>query len=127
MNIPENLRYAATHEWARLEADGTIAVGISDHAQDSLGELVFVELPALGRTLAAGEASAVVESVKAASDVYAPVAGEVVARNEALAEAPGELNKDSYATWLFRIKPAPGAGLENLMDAEAYRKSFRQA
>ena len=127
MNVPENLRYAATHEWARLDPDGTIAVGISDHAQDSLGELVFIELPVLGRTLAAGEACAVVESVKAASDFYAPVAGEVVARNEALADTPGELNKDSYAAWMFRIKPAPGARLENLMDADAYRKSFRQA
>lgn len=127
MNIPEALRYTASHEWVRAETDGTLSIGIADHAQDSLGELVFVELPETGRRLAAGEACAVVESVKAASDVYAPVAGEVVARNEALANAPNELNKDCYAAWLFRIKPAAGAGLDNLMDAQTYRKSFRGA
>jgi glycine cleavage system H protein len=127
MNVPESLRYSATHEWLRAEADGSYLVGITDHAQDSLGELVFVELPEAGRRLAAGEACAVVESVKAASDVYAPVAGEVVARNEALADAPNQVNKDPYAAWLFRIKPAAGARPENLMDAQAYRKSFGQA
>jgi glycine cleavage system H protein len=124
MNIPATLRYTASHEWVRAEADGTLSVGITDHAQDSLGELVFVELPEPGRQLAAGDACAVVESVKAASDVYAPVAGEVVARNAALAEAPNEVNKDPYAAWLFRIKPAAGASPENLMDAQAYRKSL---
>jgi glycine cleavage system H protein len=124
MNIPATLRYTASHEWVRAEADGTLSVGITDHAQDSLGELVFVELPEAGRQLAAGDACAVVESVKAASDVYAPVAGEVVARNAALAEAPNEVNKDPYAAWLFRIKPAAGASPENLMDAQAYRKSL---
>lgn len=127
MKIPEPLRYTASHEWVRREADGTLAVGITDHAQDSLGELVYIELPEAGRRLAAGEACAVVESVKAASDVYAPVAGEVVARNDALAAAPGELNKDPYAAWLFRLKPAAGAALEQLMDAQAYRNSFSQA
>ncbi len=127
MNIPEDLRYTASHEWVRREADGTLSVGITDHAQDSLGELVFVETPEPGRRLAADEACAVVESVKAASDVYAPVAGEVVARNESLADAPSEVNKDPYAAWLFRIKPAGGGGLENLMDAGAYRKSFGPA
>lgn len=127
MNIPEDLRYTASHEWVRTEADGTLSIGISDHAQDSLGELVFVELPEAGRKLAAGDACAVVESVKAASDVYAPVAGEVVARNEALAEAPNEVNKDCYAAWLFRIKPAAGARLDNLLDARTYRKGFSQA
>lgn len=127
MNIPESLRYTASHEWVRAEADGTLSVGITDHAQDSLGELVFVELPEAGRRFAAGDACAVVESVKAASDVYAPVAGEVVARNDALAEAPNGVNKDPYAAWLFRIKPAEGALPENLMDAESYRKSFSQA
>jgi glycine cleavage system H protein len=127
MNIPETLRYTASHEWVRAESDGTLTVGIADHAQDSLGELVYVELPAPGRTLAAGEACAVVESVKAAYDVYAPLAGEVVARNDALADAPNEVNKDCYAAWLFRIKPAAGARLDNLMDAETYRKSFSQA
>ena len=127
MNFPENLRYTASHEWVRQEPDGTLSVGITDHAQDSLGELVYVELPEAGRRLAAGDACAVVESVKAASDVYAPVAGDVVARNDALAEAPSDVNKDPYAAWLFRIKPAAGARLDNLMDAQTYRKSFSQA
>lgn len=127
MNIPEDLRYTASHEWVRREADGTLSVGITDHAQDSLGELVFVEMPEPGRRLAADEACAVVESVKAASDVYAPVAGEVVARNDSLADAPSEVNKDPYAAWLFRIKPAGGVGPDNLMDAAAYRKSFSPA
>jgi glycine cleavage system H protein len=126
MNIPEDLRYTASHEWVRTEADGTLSIGISDHAQESLGELVFVELPEAGRTLAVGDACAVVESVKAASDVYSPIAGEVVARNEALAEAPNAVNKDCYAAWLFRIKPAAGARLDNLMDARTYRKGFSQ-
>lgn len=127
MNFPENLRYTASHEWVRQEADGTLSVGITDHAQDSLGELVYVELPEPGRRLAAGDACAVVESVKAASDVYAPVAGEVVSRNDTLAEAPSEVNKDAYAAWLFRIKPAEAGRLDNLMDAQTYRKSFSQA
>lgn len=127
MNIPDSLRYTASHEWVRQESDGTLSVGITDHAQDSLGELVFVELPEAGRRLAAGDACAVVESVKAASDVYAPVAGEVVARNDALAQAPNEVNKDPYAAWLFRIKPADGAPLDNLVDATTYRKRFTQA
>jgi len=124
MNIPDGLRYTASHEWLREEADGTLSVGITDHAQDSLGELVFFELPAPGRQLAAGEACAVVESVKAASDIYAPVAGEVVARNDALTDSPSEVNKNPYAAWLFRIKPPAGALPDNLMDASAYRKSF---
>src|SRR5512147_2565658 len=127
MNFPDSLRYTATHEWIRQEADGTLSVGITDHAQDSLGELVFVELPEAGRRLAAGDPCAVVESVKAASDVYAPVEGEVVARNDALADAPNEVNKDPYAAWLFRIKPAAGARPDNLMDAQSYRKSLSPA
>ena len=126
MKIPESLRYTATHEWLRLEADGTIAIGITDHAQESLGELVFVEMPEAGRRLAAGESCAVVESVKAASDVYSPVAGEVVARNDALADAPNEVNKDPYAAWLFRLKPATGTDFGKLMDAAAYRKQFSE-
>ncbi len=127
MNIPDDLRYTATHEWVRVETDGTLSVGISDHAQDSLGELVYVEAPEPGRKVAAGDACAVVESVKAAADVYAPVAGEIAARNGALADAPGEVNKHPYAAWLFRIKPAPGTDLGRLMDAAAYRKSFGQS
>src|SRR5512146_3341499 len=124
MNIPDDLRYTASHEWLRAEADGTVSVGITDHAQESLGELVYVELPEVGRSLAAGDGAAVVESVKAASDVYAPLAGEVVAANTALNDAPGALNKDPYGVWLFRLRPADASALGKLLDASAYRKSF---
>lgn len=124
MNVPDTLRYTGTHEWVRKEPDGTLSVGITDHAQDSLGELVFLELPEPGRKLAAGEVCAVVESVKAASDVYAPLAGEVVAANAELKEEPGRVNKDPYGAWLFRLKPAEAADLSKLLDAAAYRKSF---
>lgn len=124
MKIPDDLRYTQTHEWVRKEADGTVSVGITDHAQDALGELVYVEFPAVGRQVLEGDACAVVESTKAASDVYAPLAGEVIAVNAALQEAPGELNKDPYGTWLFRLKPAAQADLSRLLDAEAYKKAF---
>jgi len=124
MNVPENLRYTASHEWLRAEADGTVTVGITDHAQDALGELVYVELPAPGRRLGPNEACAVVESVKAASDVYAPLAGEVVAANQALADSPGDVNRDPYAAWLFRLKPSDPAALAKLLDAAAYKKTF---
>jgi len=124
MNHPKDLKYTESHEWIRTEKDGTLTVGITDHAQDALGDLVFIELPEVGRKLAAEEACAVVESVKAASDVYAPVAGEVVAVNSAVAEAPGDLNKDPYASWLFRIKPVDGAGPAGLLDATAYEKGL---
>jgi len=124
MKHPNNLKYTESHEWIRTESDGTITVGITDHAQDALGDLVFIELPEVGRKLAAEEACAVVESVKAASDVYAPAAGEVVAVNEAVVDAPGDLNKDPYAAWLFRIKPAAGFDAGKLLDAAAYQKSF---
>lgn len=123
MNLPEDLRYTATHEWVRAEPDGTLSVGITDHAQETLGELVYVELPAAGRMLAAGEACAVVESVKAAADVYAPLAGEVVAANAALKDEPNRVNKDPYGAWLYRLKPAAGADAAKLLDADAYRKS----
>jgi glycine cleavage system H protein len=125
MNVPENLKYTASHEWVRAEADGTVSIGITDHAQDALGELVYVELPAVGRKLRAEESCAVVESVKAASDVYAPLAGEVVAANKALADAPGEVNKDPYGAWLFRLKPSDASALGKLLDAAAYQKSFK--
>ena len=125
MNVPENLKYTASHEWVRAEADGTVSIGITDHAQDALGELVYVELPEVGRKLGAEEACAVVESVKAASDVYAPLAGEVVAANEALADAPGEVNKDPYGAWLFRLRPSDASALGMLLDAAAYEKSFK--
>lgn len=123
-SIPEKLRYASSHEWMRAESDGTYSVGISDFAQEQLGDLVFLEVPEVGRELAAGEACAVVESVKAASDVYAPVAGEVVAANEGLSDALEQVNKDPYNAWLFRIKPANPADVEKLMDAAAYAKSI---
>jgi glycine cleavage system H protein len=123
MNIPETLRYSATHEWVRQEADGTLAVGITDFAQDNLGELVYVELPQPGREVAAGAGCAVVESVKAASDIYAPVAGTVTAANAAAVETPNRVNRDPYGTWLFRLQPAAGAALDALMDAAAYRAS----
>ena len=127
MKFPDDLRYAATHEWVRTEPDGTLSIGISDHAQDMLGDLVFVELPAVGRTLAAGESCAVVESVKAASDVYAPVASVVVAANTALAESPESLNRDPYGSWLFRVKPADPAAVSRLMDAATYRLGLDKA
>ena len=123
-SIPDNLRYASSHEWMRAESDGTYTVGISDFAQEQLGDLVFLEVPEVGRKLAAGEACAVVESVKAASDVYAPVAGEVVAVNEGLSDALEQVNKDPYNAWLFRIKPSNPADVQKLMDAAAYAKSI---
>ncbi|TWI57314.1 glycine cleavage system H protein [Pseudomonas duriflava] len=119
--IPAELRYAASHEWARQESDGTITVGISDHAQEALGDVVFIELPEVGKTLAAGQEAGVVESVKAASDIYAPVSGEVIAINEALADAPEQVNADAYAAWFFKIKPNDPAELDKLLDAEGYR------
>lgn len=121
MSIPADLKYTKSHEWARLEADGTVSVGITDHAQELLGDMVFVENPVLGRRLNAGEECAVVESVKAASDVYAPIAGEVVAANEALEGSPDLLNKDPYGAWMFKIKPADAGDLSGLMDAAAYQ------
>lgn len=120
MNVPDDLKYTKSHEWVRQEPDGTLSVGITHHAQDLLGDMVFVENPTVGRQLAAGEECAVVESVKAASDIYAPVAGEVVAVNEAVEAAPDSLNKDPYAAWMFRLRPADG-GLNGLLDAVAYR------
>ncbi len=122
-NTPAELRYAASHEWARLEADGSVSVGITDHAQAALGDVVFVELPDLGRQFAAGEQAGVVESVKAASDVYAPLAGTVIAVNEALADAPESVNAEPYGAWFFKLKPASVAELEQLLDAAAYQAS----
>ncbi len=122
MNVPAQLKYVDTHEWLRAEADGTVTIGITDHAQEALGDLVFVELPAVGRKLAVGEACAIVESVKAASDVYAPIAGEVVAVNEAVPAAPESLNTQPYEAWLFRVRPADPKALAGLLDAAAYEK-----
>ena len=120
MNIPTHLKYAKTHEWARLDADGLVTVGISDHAQEALGDIVFLELPKIGSQLKAGQECAVVESVKAASDIYAPVAGEVVATHQAAVDAPELVNQDAYANWLFKLKPTNPAELDALLDAAGY-------
>lgn len=122
MNIPADLKYTPSHEWVRLEADGTATVGITDHAQEALGDIVFLELPEIGRQVEAGKECAVVESVKAASDIYAPVAGEVVARNDAAVDAPESVNQDAYAAWLFKLRPVNPADLGGLLDAAAYEK-----
>jgi glycine cleavage system H protein len=122
-SIPADLKYLESHEWARAEADGTVTVGISDHAQGALGDLVFVEVPDVGRTLTKGGAAAVVESVKAASDVYSPISGEVVAINDALSASPELVNQDPYGSgWLFKVKPSNSAEMSQLLDASAYGK-----
>ena len=122
MSIPADLKYTPSHEWVRVEADGTLTVGITHHAQDLLGDMVFIETPATGRTLAKGEECAVVESVKAASDVYAPVAGEVIAANAEVEASPESVNKDAYSAWMFKLKPANAADVAGLLDATAYQK-----
>jgi len=120
-HTPAELKYASSHEWVRLEEDGTVTVGISDHAQDSLGDVVFVELPELGAALAAGDEAGVVESVKAASDIYAPVGGEVVEINEQLEDNPEAVNADPYNDgWFFRLRLADAEELETLLSAEDY-------
>ena len=123
MKIPQELRYTESHEWARRESDGSVSVGITDHAQEQLGDIVFVEAPQVGRKVAAGESVGVVESVKAASDIYAPVAGEVVAVNADLSASPESVNEDAFAAWMYRIKPANPADLDKLLDAAAYKKA----
>ncbi len=120
MNTPEQLKYTETHEWVASADDGTLAVGITDHAQEVLGDIVFLELPLVGKRYAQGAACAVIESVKAASDINMPVAGVVVAVNEALAQSPQAVNADAYAAWMFRIKPDNAADTGGLMDAAAY-------
>jgi len=127
MNVPAELRYTESHEWVRTESDGTITVGITDHAQEALGDLVFIELPEVGRRVEAGEAIAVVESVKAASDVYAPVGGEVAAVNSSVVDAPEKVNADAYANWLYKLKPANAAELAKLLDASGYTKIVGEA
>ena len=122
MTIPADLKYTPSHEWVRVEADGTLTVGITHHAQDLLGAMVFIEAPVAGRTLAKGEECAVVESVKAASDVYAPVAGEVTAANSAVESSPEAINQDAYAAWMFKMKPANAGDVNSLLDAAAYQK-----
>ena len=121
-NVPSDLKYAKTHEWLRAEQDGTVTLGITHHAQDLLGDMVFVEVPDVGRTLKVNEACAVVESVKAASDVYSPISGDVVEANEALSGSPELVNNEPYAAgWIARLKPANLAELGGLMDAAAYQ------
>jgi len=123
-NIPADLRFAESHEWARLEADGSVTVGISDHAQEALGDVVFVELAEVGVTFEAQGPAGVVESVKAASDIYAPVAGEVIAVNEELSGSPELLNSDPYGAWIFKLKPSNAADLEKLLDAAGYKAAI---
>lgn len=121
--IPDELRYTKNHEWARLGDDGIVTVGITDHAQDLLGDLVFVELPDAGSAVTAGKECAVVESVKAASDIYAPVSGEVVEANAELADSPDTVNSDPYGNgWMFRVKPADASEHAGLLDAQAYQE-----
>jgi glycine cleavage system H protein len=120
MNVPAHLKYTKSHEWVRAEADGTITVGITEHAQDLLGDLVFIDLPDVGKALVAEQEAAVVESVKAAADVYAPVNGTVTETNPAVADSPELVNQDAYAAWLFKLKPDNAADLDGLLDAAAY-------
>lgn len=122
MTTPENLKYTRTHEWVRSEADGTVTIGITFHAQEQLGDVVFIQNPEPGRKVRQGEECAVIESVKAAADIYAPVSGEVIAVNREVAESPERVNQDPYGAWMFRIKPGNPAELGALIDAAAYRK-----
>jgi glycine cleavage system H protein len=119
---PEDLKYTESHEWVRHEADGLVTIGITFHAQDMLGDVVFVENPKPGRQVKKGQECGVIESVKAAADIYAPLSGEVVASNDELADAPERINQDPYDAWLFRIRPADPAELSALLDAAAYEK-----
>lgn len=123
MAIPQDLKYTATHQWVRMDADGTATVGITDYAQEQLGDVVFVQQPDIGRAVKLGEECAVVESVKAASDIPAPLSGEIVATNAALNDTPEKLNQAPYETWLFRIRLADAAELSALLDAAAYSKA----
>ncbi len=120
-NVPANLKYAASHEWMQLNADGSVTVGITDHAQEALGDLVFVELPEVGAHFEKDKEIAVVESVKAAADVYAPIAGTVTEVNQSAADAPEIVNQDAYAAWLFRMTPDDAADLDQMLDAAAYQ------
>lgn len=124
-DIPSELKYASSHEWARLEDDGSVVVGISDHAQELLGDVVYVELPEMDAEVAAGDEIAVVESVKAASDIYAPVSGTIIEINDNLEDAPETVNTDSYGDgWMFRIQPSNDGDINELLDADAYAESI---
>jgi glycine cleavage system H protein len=122
MKVPAELRYTESHEWVRRESDGTVTIGITDHAQEQLGDIVFVEAPKPGRKVKLGEAVGVVESVKAASDIYAPIAGQIVAANEALGKSPEQVNEDAYGSWMFRMKPDDASAIDKLLDAAAYER-----
>jgi glycine cleavage system H protein len=124
MSIPADLKYTESHEWVRTEADGTLTVGITDHAQEALGDIVFFEVQELGKTVNAGDTVAVIESVKAASDIYAPVSGEIIEANPAVSDTPDGVNSAPYDNWLFKIKPAAGASPDRLIDADAYAKAI---
>ena len=127
-DLPAELKYASSHEWARLESDGTVVVGITDHAQDALGDIVYIELPETGAAVDAGSEVAVVESVKAASDIYSPVTGEVVENNPALEDEPETVNNSPYADgWLFRLKVSSADELEEMMDADAYQAAVDES
>ncbi|WP_434927120.1 glycine cleavage system protein GcvH [Shewanella sp. HL-SH8] len=122
-NIPADLKYASSHEWIRLETDGSYTVGITEHAQELLGDMVFVELPEVGDTVTAGEDCAVAESVKAASDIYAPISGEVIAVNESLEDSPENVNSDAYGEgWFFRVMPSDTSEVDGLLDADGYQE-----
>jgi glycine cleavage system H protein len=122
MKTPDNLKYTEAHEWVRQETDGTVTVGITDHAQEQLGDVVFVQTPAPGRAVKRGEECGVIESVKAAADIYAPLSGEIVAANGELADAPEKINENPYAAWMFRIRPSDTGELADLLDAAAYQR-----
>jgi glycine cleavage system H protein len=122
MSTPADLKYSESHEWVRVEADGTATVGITFHAQEQLGDIVFVQYPDVGRMLKQGEECGVIESVKAAADLYSPLSGEVTAVNEALDTAPQAVNEEPYQAWLYRLKPADPSELNGLLDASAYEK-----
>lgn len=122
MSIPSDLKYTRSHEWVKLEADGTVTVGITDHAQELLGDMVFVELPKVGDSFSQKQECAVAESVKAAADVYSPISGEVIEVNSALADSPEKINQDAFGSWLFKLKPGNPAELDGLLDAAGYQE-----
>jgi len=123
MSAPEHLKYTSSHEWVRCEADGSVSIGITEHAQEQLGDVVFIDNPQPGRRVEQGEECGVIESVKAAGDIHAPVSGEIVAANAELADAPEKINEDPYAAWMFRIRPSDPAQIDALLDAAGYLKA----